>query len=376
MGPPALPRSVVLAANDGMLIRAATLSLDERVVDVTADECRVQICKDGGVPILDANSSDGSTWEPLKTSADSKCTCHFKYAANDPNASHFAAVDETDKLTFRVLGRRKGSDERYAWTLGLASEGAKALLANFYNDCAVRLPPDEGDTTHGRAFGALIVKAKLMPRAPIAHADRSHESVAEGASAAIQGGAPSSTKTPHAGAQGVVAAAAVRSLAHADGAPAHASVEQASPDDARLSPDLPQPLAPPPAAVAPARAGRGSASRGTEAPALDGFNSLASLRHAVVAEDKEVAHLRAEVADLETKMAELQQLSAGVQQELDGAQSALRGGRADVRAARLHQARELKAHVALQLDNTHRMLAAILDETEDFEERLARKQRR
>ena len=171
---------MVLAANDGMLIRAATLSLDERVVDVTADECRVQICKDGGVPILDANSSDGSTWEPLKTSADSKCTCHFKYAANDPNASHFAAVDETDKLTFRVLGRRKGSDERYAWTLGLASEGAKALLANFYNDCAVRLPPDEGDTTHGRAFGALIVKAKLMPRAPIAHADRSHESVAEG----------------------------------------------------------------------------------------------------------------------------------------------------------------------------------------------------
>ena len=383
-----------------MLIRAATLSLDERAVDVSADECRVQICKDG-VPILDANSHDGSSWQPLKTSAEAKCTCHFKYAANDPNASHFASVDESDTITFRVLGRRQGSDERYSWTLGLASEGAKSLAAKFYNDCSIRLPPDDGDTAHGRAFGALIVKAKLMPRDPppvhLTTAMPAQESVAECASSAagmaqaqprppasavaaaptaklgtaIPGAAPSSTKEACRGAR--EAAALVPPLAHEEDAQAHASSEEARhPISESLQPPVPSP-----ALAAPPKAARGTAARGTAAAAhdLDALDDLASLRRAVDAEDKEAACVGAEVVALETRLAELKQLSAGTTQELEGAQSALQGGRADLRAARLHQVRARKAHVALQLDNTHRMLAAILDEIDDLEERFARKQR-
>ena len=52
--------------------------------------------------------------------------------------------------------------------------------------------------------------------------------------------------------------------------------------------------------------------------------------------------------------------------ELQTASGALQGGEADLRSLRLHKMRERKELAALQLDNTHRLLAGVLDDLEDL----------
>lgn len=127
---------------------------------------------------------------------------------------------------------------------------------------------------------------------------------------------------------------------------------------------------PPPAALRPA-----AASTPPPAVALSlSTSELAALRQRVEAEEAEAATKAAECAELEARRDDIRRQASGLTEELEAAKRALQGGKlGDLKAARLRVLRETQRDVEFQLDTTHRMLAAVLDEKESLDHRFQAK---